>query len=442
MASIEPRKNNSFMIRVSNGRDGKGKIQWITTTYHAIAKTPAKAKKEAEAYAVKFEEQVKSGKYYSGDKNTFSDIVKEWHDNWALSHLQQSQVEYYDTCLEKNIIPEIGNLKINKISPINCQNLINSMEKKGLAPATIRKRFTIMNSVFSYAYRLNIIQENPCDRCELPHIKTDEELHSFSLEQAIRFVTMLNDEYTVHYGKRTRTDGNGNEYTVSEYEVNQSISLMWIAYFTIAIFAGFRRGEMLALTWNDVDFEEHSISINKAVANTKGGQIIKEPKSKAGKREIVLPQVCFDLLERWKKEQKERSEIIGSDWKGTKEPFYDDNYVFIQKNGSMMHLSTPYHKFHEVLEMFNFRIKNPEDKLPVIRLHDLRHTSATLLLAYGTDIETVSKRIGHSRASITLDVYGHALKEKDRTASDILEGLFTRRNTPETKPSKEAKIYS
>ena len=89
-----------------------------------------------------------------------------------------------------------------------------------------------------------------------------------------------------------------------------------------------------------------------------------------------------------------------------------------------MNLDTPYHKFKEVIALYNAQCEKEEDKLPNIRLHDLRHTSATLLLSENVDIETVSHRLGHSKASVTLDVYGHWLKETDEKASDTLENLF------------------
>ena len=94
--------------------------------------------------------------------------------------------------------------------------------------------------------------------------------------------------------------------------------------------------------------------------------------------------------------------------------------------GSRMDIDTPSHKFKKAIEYYNSTCTNEEDKLPLIHLHDLRHTSATLLLANHVDIETVSHRLGHSKPSITLDVYGHWMEETDRTASDTLETLFNK----------------
>ena len=115
---------------------------------------------------------------------------------------------------------------------------------------------------------------------------------------------------------------------------------------------------------------------------------------------------------------------LGSKWEGLRGDDYDKNSVFITDTGSQMCVDTPSHKFKEILDMYNATVEDESKKLPIIRLHDLRHTSATLLLSENCDIETVSHRLGHSKASVTLDIYGHALETKDRSASEKLTQLF------------------
>lgn len=196
---------------------------------------------------------------------------------------------------------------------------------------------------------------------------------------------------------------------------------------------GFRRGEMIALTWKDIDFEKRTVSITKNAVKTKQGIVIKDRKTRAGNRTVTLPSVCFHVLEKWQYEQKKLRLKFGQDWKGSKESF-EDNSIFIQDDGSMMHLDTPLRRFRQIVQSYNRQIENdaqkisnPDmrkaklaEKLPEIRLHDLRHTSATLLIAEGTDIETVAHRLGHNDPSVTLNVYGHALPAKDKEAADTL----------------------
>ena len=126
---------------------------------------------------------------------------------------------------------------------------------------------------------------------------------------------------------------------------------------------------------------------------------------------------------------------LGSKWQGKRGKDYDENFIFIQTaSGKAMDLSTPTQKFPSLLKRYNAmidkRIKEgtatEEDKLPIIRFHDLRHTSATLLIGNGTDIETIAHRLGHSRVSTTLDRYGHPLPENDVKAAQTLERIFAR----------------
>ena len=166
---------------------------------------------------------------------------------------------------------------------------------------------------------------------------------------------------------------------------------------------------------------------------TKNQKYIKGPKTEAGIRELTMPDEIFVLLKEWKKEQAALCVKLGTAWKGhrngknddgTRDSF-DENTIFIQPdNGLPIHLSTPNHKFHEIVDLYNATRKKEEEKLPRIRLHDLRHTGATLLLGEKTDIETVSHRLGHAKASVTLDIYGHALPENDKQAADTLAALF------------------
>ena len=447
MASIEKR-GTSYRITVSTGFNSNGDRLKVYTTFHPTAKTEKQQYKEAQDYANDFERQVKEGKYLSGEKITFKEFVDQWRENWAVDHLTQSQVEQYQTTLNNRVIPSLGHLKISKITPLRCQSLVKSWINDGLAPKTVRRDFSVMNSVFKFAYRMNIIQENPCDRCELPKIKRNNDLRYFTLDQAKRFLAAFDMTYTTtHKAHKRVLKETGETYYVPEYIETHTIPTQFKAYFYLAIYGGFRRGELLALTWKDIDFKEHTVSINKAIALTKEGMIIKSPKTEAGYRTVMLPDVCFYVLDEWKQKEKALRKSLGADWKGSKDKDFDQNHLFIQSDGSLMYSDTPYLRFKQILNMYNRQIEQEitavnndeslteeqkkaqtealkEQKLPNIRLHDLRHTSATLLLSEGADIETVSHRLGHSKASVTLDVYGHALETKDKSASEILNRLL------------------
>lgn len=429
MATIQKR-NESYLITVTFGTDQDGKKLREYLTYVPTSTKLRDIEKEVRRAADEFEERVKNGRYLSGDKMTFMEFEQHWKKEWAEEHLTPAVLKGYEDILRTRVHPYIGTLKIGKINALHIQNIYSRMKEEKRAPKTIKRTNTAINSVFRYAYRMGVIKENPCSRIELPKNRTDTGLHYFTLDQAKMFLESLEKGYTIHHPEKVRKNGR----KIPAYNEQVSIPLQYRVYYTLAIFSGGRRGELLALTWKDIDFKNKTISINKAVAEFNGDQILKETKTVSGNRKMILPDVCFDLLEEWKRQEKELSFALGTKWEGSRGRAFDNNFIFIQlDSGKMMNICTPRNKFLDILKYYNDEINSDPDlsedekekkRLPVIRLHDLRHTSATLLLAYGTDIETVSKRMGHSKASITLDVYGHALEEMDSKASEMLGKLF------------------
>ena len=443
MANIRPRPQKdgsiSYQITVSLGRDkSTGKQIIKTTTYTPKAKALTKAEKEVKAFAAKFEEQAKNGELVSGDRITVTEFVKIWETNWLPEKTPSVRENYMDK-LNLHVLPVIGHMKITTVRATHIDSIIQTAKNNGKAPATIRDLFTVINSVFKYAYKKQYIRENPCIRCDdRPPVKaqTGKDIQFFTEDQARRFIRdALTMEYNMQYGQRGRkSKQTGKAYTVKAYTVKKSVSLMWRIYFMMAIWGTFRRGEMCALTWNDIDEKRHSIDIEKAAAMTKKEQYIKGPKTDAGIREVTMPAEIFSLLREWKREQFGICMELGSAWKGHRNGLKEDgktpdsfneNTIFIQiDNGLPLHLSTPNHKFHEICDLYNATRDREEDKLPRIRLHDLRHTGATLLLGKKADIETVSHRLGHAKASVTLDIYGHALPENDQLAAETMAAMF------------------
>lgn len=421
MASIRKR-GNTYRIQVFLGRDTEDKAQFVTVSYKPTATTPKAIEKEVDTYAREFEKQVKEGKYLSGEKLTYKDITERWKADWAADHLADGGAQYLDM-IKRYAYPAFGMMKISKIRPLHVQTLVDEMKEKGLSAATIRRATTAFNSVFRYAYRLQIIQENPYDRVERPRMEKGNELHYFTPKQAKAFLCALRGPYTDVVKAHDRIDDTGKKYHVEEYERVLSYPLQHQLYFYLAIYGGFRRGEECALTWRDIDFKNHTVTVSKAVARRKSGQIIKEPKTAAGCRTITLPDVCFDLLTEWRKEQKRQRLAYGTAWKGAQN--MEDQYIFMQDNGALIDISTIRKRFHAIIDRYNASCKNEEDKLPQIKLHDLRHTAATLLVANGCDYATISHRLGHSKVSVTLDIYSHPLPENDIAASNILEKVLS-----------------
>ena len=427
MANITKR-GEKYLIRVSVGRDTEGKQLTESTTYTPTETTPKKIEKEVENFARDFEERVRNGKYLEGEKITFCDFLERWREDYAVANISKGVLEGYESAIKKRFIPTIGNIKLSKINALHLQSIYTDMRKEGKATSTIRRNHAIASSIFSHAYKWGIIQENICQRVELP--KQKENSHSmncFDVRQAETFLHALTLTYTDIYRAHTRIDDTGKPYNVPEYTQEKTIPLQFQTFFNLALYGGFRRGELVALKWNDINYKKNSISISKSAAKVKAGQIIKAPKTKSGIREITLPYSCIAMLKELQTEQKKMIIKYGSAWEGNSGKDISKNFVFTQELGTMMSLDTPTHKFKEIIDRYNGIVKDESEKLPIIRLHDLRHTSATLLISQNVDIRTVANRLGHSKTSVTLDIYSHALKELDEKASDVLEGLIIKK---------------
>ncbi|MBR4861175.1 MAG: site-specific integrase, partial [Firmicutes bacterium] len=278
--------------------------------------------------------------------------------------------------------------------------------KKPYNPSSIRRIHNVISSSLTAAVQWQLIEDNPCRRVKPPKTKRSSDIKCFNLEEAQIFLQYITEPYTVPHG------GRGEYGTVAADIRTESLQL--ITLFNLALYGGFRRGELLALTWEDIDFHHRTITVNKSLAKTKAGFLVKSTKNEASKRVVAVPAECITLLKRLNLQQKEQRMKFGSAWEGK-------NNVFSQTMGGYMDTNTPNHSFQRIIKRYN---QTHEDQLPLISFHGLRHTSATLLIAQNNDIKTVSARLGHADVSTTLNIYSHALKERDEKAADSLSILF------------------
>lgn len=430
MANIEKR-GNSYCITVSNGYDTSGKkLREKVTFTPDSTMTPKQQQKALEKFVFEFEEKVRNGKYLKGEKITLKDFTDTWFEEYAPQQLEKTTMAAYSEILEQKILPALGHLKLSKIQPMHLQSFYNNLledgirkdgKKGGYSPSTIKKCHAVLSSILTTAVHWQVIESNPCDRVSPPKQKTvTNDVKHFTLEQAETFLKALELPYTTTYKAHDRIDDTGKKYHVDAYTESRSIPAQLNVFFNLALFGGLRRGELIALTWDDIDFDRKTVSVTKSTGYTGKETITKAPKNKSSIREINLPGTVIDLVKKYKKEQQELRLALGDQWQG-------DNYIFIQWSGKQMNLSTPYHAFKDIINKYNASVVDPADQLPNIPLHGLRHTSATLLISENIDVRTVSARLGHAQTSTTMNIYAHSLKKLDEKAADTLDNLLKRK---------------
>ena len=178
---------------------------------------------------------------------------------------------------------------------------------------------------------------------------------------------------------------------------------------TVLVYTGLRKGELCGLKWSDVNFEKGILTVNGGLEYLSSIGLYEEaPKTENGKRSIKLPTPALTVLKEHRRLQAEDRLKLGDRWQET-------GYIFTKWDGTPMHPDSLYQWFSRFVKQNN---------LPPITLHSLRHTNASLMIANGIDLATVSKRLGHADTSITARVYTHAIKEADAIAAEALENLF------------------
>lgn len=435
MAYIKKKKDDAFLITVSCGRDSTGKkISRSITFYPELftgkgnRKTEKTIEKEVSAFAAEFERKVLTGHYTEGHTMTFEQYSKKYLAEYA--RINQAPTTYQRTeAAVKTFVSAFGYMTLESLSPLFLQEYFNSMlnakklaGKPGtLSQSTVKRIAAVLSAMLSQAVRWNLVEQNVMQRVQIKKADVAEEKPMcFTQEEAETFLSAL-DRPLLYDRAMPEKDENGQIISFNDLQITKQINMQIKLFFYLAMFTGCRRGELVALTWEDIDFTNSSIRINKSACRVKGEIIIKTTKTKGSIRTIAVPAAVITLAKHWKKEQALYRFTIGTQWIG-------DNHVFIRWNGEMMGLDTPYHAFHRIIKNYNSNRKKGETELPLIPLHGLRHTSATLLISQGVDIRTVSGRLGHANTSTTLNIYSHALKELDKTAADKLESLFIKKS--------------
>lgn len=386
MANIEKR-GDSYRITVSCGYDVEGKkIRAHMTWKPDKGMTERQIKKELERQAVLFEERCGKGGVASGAIK-FQTFAEEWFDKYAEKQLKESTVTRYRN-LSKRVYIAIGAKRLDKITAKDIQLFVENLgekginetrENSGMSSKTIRCYVSFISTILDYAMKLDMIDHNPCRRVILPPL-VQKEREIFTLEEAQQFLSLLQEE---------------------EWQYRM--------FFTLAVYSGMRKGELLGLEWKDIDFDSCTIHIcrNSQYTNRKG-TYTDTPKTSRSDRVLKMPRSIMDLLQEYQAWQEEERTQIGDQWQ-------EHDRVFTQWNGVPMSPHSP------LKWLIRFCEKNDLKK---VNIHSLRHLNATLLINSGADIRTTSAVLGHSNTSTTLNIYAHTFEEAQAKTSEAVADIL------------------
>lgn len=389
--SIEKRGKNSYRLTVSEGFDLNGRPMIHRKTVHGT-------KKDAEVELAKFVTEVQNGLVIDGKSLKFSEFTEIWKRDYGSKELAPSTYKRYCRMLETRLLPYFGHFYINKIKPTDIMKFYDLLEKdtqlvrkkgnngsktkKPLSGKTILEHHRLLRAMLHRAVYWQLIVSNPAERVQPPKAKKPKR-RSYDDEQTKILLENL------------------EKLTVEDTKYKVAIIL--------TIFTGVRLGELMGLEWQDVDFRNGIISINRSSQYLSDmGVFTKVPKTESSIREIAIPEFIISLLEEYKLWYEEQKSIYGELWTNS-------DRLFVQADGKPMHPSTISKWFVKYVGQIG---------LPVINFHGLRHTNASLLVAQNVDIAVVSARLGHAQISTTLDFYVHPLLSHNRKAGYALENLL------------------
>ena len=389
--SIEKRGKNSYRLTVSEGFDLSGKPMIHRKTVHGT-------KKDAEVELAKFVTEVQNGLVIDGKSLKFSEFTEIWKRDYGSKELAPSTYKRYCRMLETRLLPHFGHFYINKIKPTDIMKFYDLLEKdtqlvrkkgnngsktkKPLSGKTILEHHRLLRAMLHKAVYWQLIVANPAERVQPPKARKP---------------------------KRRSYDDEQTKILLENLELLSSEDTKYKVAIILTVFTGVRLGELMGLEWQDVDFKNGIISINRSSQYLADmGVFTKVPKTESSIREIAIPEFIISLLEEYKLWYEEQKSIYGELW-------MNSDRLFVQADGKPMHPSTISKWFVKYVGQIG---------LPVINFHGLRHTNASLLVAQNIDIAVISARLGHAQISTTLDFYVHPLLSHNRKAGYALENLL------------------
>lgn len=372
MATVNKR-GNTYQIIVSLGLDVNGKKIRKTTTYKPPEKvTPKKAEKLANEFAIEFEQKCK-GMTSLKENMRFCDMAEWFIENYAKNELKEITAYNYESQIKNHLLPELGNIKLKDFTPAKITAFFKTRK---YSPATCRKVYVILQSIFARAVEQGFIKETPCTKAViLPKAKQPKEKKPFLNEHQAKDLLKMVEDNT---------------------QFNRIIKVL--------LYTGMRSGECLGLRWQDIDFENRTIHIENTLTDVGGKHWLQPPKTKTSNRYIALSDVLADIFKEQKKHNEEKISNLGKDYSYPEMVFTTDKGNYVDRSG----LNTQFRRFVKDTD-FDF-----------ITLHSLRHCNATLLINSGIDLKIVSELLGHSDVSTTANVYADVFDSAKARVADLI----------------------
>lgn len=336
--------------------------------------------------------EIREDKYKIESDMKFMDWINFWLNECKVNTIEKTTLENYKSNIKNHIIPWLGNIRLKDISVKELQQFYNYLYENGredgtggLNPKTVQRIHTIINSSLKHAVRCEILTKNVATFAIKRKIRRFE-IEPYSVDELKKFLSVTKNEE-------------------------------FYPLFVTSALTGLRRGEVLALRWQDVDFVNRTIKVRNSLGQSRVSEDskkrvieLKDTKTESSRRTIPIEDFLINVLLEHKKEQIEISLKYGRD------SYNLINLVFCEKKGDFINPSKYTNEFNKVINKHNMR---------KIRLHDIRHGFATIMLQEGVSHNYIKDLLGHSTIVTTLDIYAHTnLANLRKASSKLYEALM------------------
>jgi integrase len=340
-----------------------------TSKWRQIWKTAPSIRK-AQALRTKLLGEVDKGIFSKPSKITLGLYLEQWLSSYVASTVAPRTFESYSYISKKHLIPALGNIALCNLRPLHLQRLYADKLQQGLSPRTVQLLHVTLHKAFDNAIKTGLLSRNPIDAVDQPKVQRHE------------IKVMAEDDITLFL----------NEAKKGEY----------YALFFLFLFTGLRRNEALSLRWIDIDLLGLQLSVNRSMEFINNKVTFKPPKTGSSRRLIALTPSTAVMLRLHREAQNDVRQQTGL------APVNDNDLVFCRYNGMPLRPDSITHAWTKLVRRCG---------LSGVRLHDARHTHASLLLKQGVHPKVVQERLGHASIAITLDTYSHTVQGMQKAAA-------------------------
>jgi len=368
--AIKELGKNKYKLDIPIGYNGNKRIRHTETFYGT--------KKEAVLRENEIKLELKNNTYLKKSKMTVKQLINDWLE--YSKNVWSPKTYVANKHYANNIIKSIGHIYLKDLNSKILEDFYKELRTKtNYADKTIQHHYTMISTALNKAIIWGYILNNPNSRIEKPKVKK-KEIKCYSPEEVDKLLEVLKNE-----------------------------PLKYQVIIRLALDSGCRRGELTGLTWSDIDLNNSSININKTTQYIKElGIFEKSTKSDTSNRKVYITKSTLELLKKYKKEQLEKRLKLGTKWENSKR-------VFTTEYGADMHPDTPSQILEKIIKKY---------KLKRITFHGLRHTSISLQISSGIQVQIISKRAGHSNVTVTHNTYSHFFDTELKDVAEKMEQIL------------------